>query len=290
MAGRKTVLVTGGTGRQGGAVARSLLARGQKVRVLTRFPDRERARDLRNLGAEVVEGDFDDPDSLKPAVRGTDGVFLMGTPLEKGVRAEVAHGKAMVMACWKFGGPHIVYSSIAGANRETGIPHFESKRRVEDDIRRTDLPRTILRPAWFMENFESPMLLPAVQRGVLAMPLAPGTRLQMVSLADLAAFAAEAFLKPRPFLGEEIDLAGDELTMEEIADAVSVAQGRPVRYRSVPGGRARSTVGRDFALMYRWIEEQGFGVDIEALRERWEIPLTPFRDYLRRSDFARKAA
>jgi uncharacterized protein YbjT (DUF2867 family) len=290
MAGRKTVLVTGGTGRQGGAVARSLLARGQKVRVLTRFPDRERARDLRSLGAEVVEGDFDDPDSLKPAVRGTDGVFLMGTPFEKGVRAEVAHGRAMVMACWKFGGPHIVYSSIAGANRETGIPHFESKRRVEEYIRQTEPPHTILRPAWFMENFESPMLFPAIQRGVLSMPLAPDTRLQMVSLADLGEFAAEAFIKPKPLLGEEIDLAGDELTLEEIADAVSEVQGRPLRYKAVPAGRVRSAVGRDFALMYRWIEEQGFGVDIEALRERWEIPLTSFRDYLRRSVIARQAA
>jgi uncharacterized protein YbjT (DUF2867 family) len=290
MAGRKTILVTGGTGRQGGAVARSLLARGQNARILTRFPDRERARDLRNLVAEVVEGDFDDPDSLKPAVRGTDGVFLMGTPFEKGVRAEIAHGRAMVLACWKFGVPHIVYSSIAGANREAGIPHFESKHRIEDYIRQAEPPHTILRPVWFMENFGSPMLFPAIERGVLSTPLAPDTKLQMVSLADLGEFAAEAFLKPKAFLGEEIDLAGDEMTLEEIANAVSEVQGRPVRYRAIPAGRVRSAVGRDFALMYRWIEERGFGVDIEALKERREIPLTSFRDYLFRSGLAWKAA
>lgn len=127
MAASKTILVTGATGQQGGAVARSLLAKGQHVRVLTRSP--EKAKELARNGAEVVRGDFEDRVSLKEAVHGADGVFLMGTPFEKGPEAETEQGKSIVMACWKFGAPHVVYSSVCGANSGTGIPHFESKAR-----------------------------------------------------------------------------------------------------------------------------------------------------------------
>jgi uncharacterized protein YbjT (DUF2867 family) len=154
MTASETILVTGGTGQQGGAVARSLLAKGERVRVLTRSPDR--AGELAKKGAEIVRGDFENRDSLREAVRGVDGVFLMGTPFEKGPKAEVEQGKSIVLACWKFGAPHIVYSSVCSANLGTGIPHFDSKAKVESYIRETVQPCTILRTVWFMENFASP--------------------------------------------------------------------------------------------------------------------------------------
>src|SRR5512145_23227 len=132
MAKRRTVLVTGATGQQGGAVARSLLGKGQNVRVMTRRPDM--AHDLARLGAEVVRGDFDDREGLKDALRGVQGVFVMGTFAEKGVEAEAEQGRAMVLACWKAGIPHVVYASVCCAGERTGIPHFESKARVERAI------------------------------------------------------------------------------------------------------------------------------------------------------------
>ncbi len=288
MAGSKTILVTGATGQQGGVVARSLLAKGQKVRVLTRSPGK--AKELANSGAEVLPGDFEDRKSLKDAIRGTDGVFLMGTPFEKGPEAEAEQGKSMVMACWKYGAPHLVYSSVCAANLGTGIPHFESKALVESYIRQTAQPCTVLRPVWFMENFSSPWLAPSIEKGVLSTPVLPDRKFQMIALADIGEFASEAFLRPKEFIGQEIDLAGDELTMSDIALQIACAMNRPVRYETIPEDKAEAAVGHDFAVMYRWFNRVGYQVDIEALKKQWGIALTSFSRWLGRSMLYKKAA
>lgn len=288
MAAKRTILVTGATGQQGGAVARSLLGKGQIVRVMTRRPDK--VHDLARLGAEVVRGDFDDREGLKDILRGVQGVFVMGTFAEKGVEAEVEHGTAMVLACWKAGIPHVVYSSVGSADKHTGIPHFESKARVERAIEEVGQPATILRPVWFMENFEAPWLLPSIQLGVLRTPLLADRKLQMIALADIGEFASEAFLRPNDFIGKKIDLAGDALTFPEVATRIARALSRPVRYEVVPDDKAEAAVGSDFAAMYRWFNREGYRVDIEALRKTYGIPLTSFDRYLSRSRLYQKAA
>ncbi len=288
MPGSRSILVTGATGQQGGAVARCLLEKGQEVRVLTRSP--EKVKELARKGAEVVRGDFEDPESLKEAVKGVAGVFLMGTPFEKGTKAEMEQGKAVVLACWKFGTPHLVYSSVCAANRHTGIPHFESKAQVEYYLRQTGQDCTILRPVWFMENFTAPWYYPSIERGVLSTPILPDRKLQMIALGDIGEFASEAFLRPKEFIGEEIDLAGDELTMEEIALQISCATNRRIRYEPIPEEKAEPAVGPDFALMYRWFNREGYNVDIEALKNRWGIRLNSFSRWLGRSILYKKAA
>ena len=288
MAASRTILVTGATGQQGGAVARSLLAKGQKVRVMTR--SLEKAKEMANRGAEVVRGDFEDRVSLREAIRGADGVFLMGTPFEKGPNAEIDQGKEIVLACWRFGAPHIVYTSVCGANLGTGIPHFESKAKVESYIKETGQACTILRPVWFMENFTSPWLYPSIEKGVLTTPVLPDRKLQMIALPDIGEFASEAFLRPKEFIGKEIDLAGEELTMKEIALQISCAANREIRYETIPEDKAEAAVGHDFALMYRWFNRQGYQVDVEELRNRWRIHLTSFSRWLGRSALYRKAA
>ena len=288
MPGSQTILVTGATGQQGGAVARCLLDKGKKIRVLTRSP--EKAKELSDRGAEVVRGDFEDTESIKEAIQGVAGVFLVGTPFEKGPQAEIEQGKTVVLTCWKLGTPHVVYSSVCAANRNTGIPHFESKARVESFLRQTGQECTILRPVWFMENFTSPWLNPSIEKGVLSMPVLPGRKLQMIALGDIGEFASEAFLRPKEFIGEEIDLAGDELTMEEIALQISCASNRKIRYEPIPEEKAEAAVGEDFASMYRWFNREGYNVDIEALKNRWEIRLTSFSRWLGRSMLYKKAA
>ena len=288
MAARKTILVTGATGQQGGAVASSLLGKGQMVRVLTRTP--EKAKELASKGADIVRGDFEDRESLKEAIHGTDGVFLMGTPFEKGPDAEAEQGKSIVLACWKFGAPHVVYSSVCAANLGTGIPHFESKARVESYVKQTGQDYTILRPVWFMENFSSPWLYPSIEKGVLSTPVLPDRKLQMIALSDIGEFASEAFLRTEEFAGKEIDLAGDELTMTDIALQISCATNQSIRYETIPEEKAEAAVGRDFALMYRWFNRQGYQVDIEELKNRWGIRLTSFSRWLGRSMLYKKAA
>ncbi len=288
MAPRKTILVTGATGQQGGAVARALLGKGQSVRVMTRRPDK--AKELARLGAEVVRGDFDDVESLRKALRGVQGVFVVGTFHEKGVEAETEQGKAIVRECKGAGIPHVVYTSVGSADKNTGIPHFESKAKVERAIAELGQPATILRPVWFMENFEAPWLRPSLEQGVLRTPLQAEKKLQMIAVGDIGEFASEAFLRPADFIGKKIDLAGDALTFPEVVARISKALNRPIRYEVIPDDKAEGAVGPDFAEMYRWFNKVGYSVDIEGLRKTYGIPLTSFDRYLSRSRLIRKAA
>lgn len=288
MAARKKILVTGATGRQGGAVARRLLERGEPVRVMTRSP--EKARDLKRMGAEVVRGGFDHYLTLEQAVRGVRGVFIMSTPYEKGPGAEVEQGRAMVYACLDEAVPHVVFSSVCCADRNTGIPHFESKHEIEEYVRDSGLKYTILRPASFMENFVSPGMRASFEKGTVSLPLDPETILQMICVNDVGEFCCEAFRRPEEFIGAEIDLAGDRRRVKDAVAELSCTMNRPIRYRRIPDDEAEDLLGDDVATMYGWLNEDGFDVDIEALRRRYGIPLTSFSRFLGRSGLYRKAA
>ncbi len=283
MAHSQTILVTGATGQQGGAVAQSLLRQGQKVRVLTRNPDR--AAGLVRQGAEVARGDLADQASLEQALRGVDGVFAMTTFLEAGIDAEVQQGIVLADAVKKAKIKHCVYTSVGSADRNTGIPHFETKWKIEQHIRQLDIPATFLRPVWFMENFGT-FSRPSPD-GVLMLPLRPETKLQMIAVKDIGEFGAAAFLRPNEFIGQAIDLAGDALTMPEVTAHLSRTMGRQVRFQQMPDDQAEAALGRDFALMFRWFNEVGFAVDIPALKKRFGIPLTAFTHILTQADWAK---
>src|SRR5215217_3745854 len=169
----KPILVTGATGQQGGAVARALLAQGQKVRVMTRNP--EKAASLAKAGAEVVQGDLTNQAILQMALRGVHGVFAMSTPFEAGMEAEVRQGIMLADAAKQAGITHYVYTSVGSAHRNTRIPHFESKWKVEQHIRQIGLPATILRPVWFMENFTT-FAKPSAE-GIMMLPMKPDRKL-----------------------------------------------------------------------------------------------------------------
>ncbi|MBI5624047.1 MAG: NmrA/HSCARG family protein [Elusimicrobia bacterium] len=283
----KVVLVTGATGKQGGTVARALLKAGFRVRALTRRP--EKAVDLSAAGAQVVQGDFEDRSSLAAALKDADGVFAMSTPFEAGLQAEVSQGMTLVAAAQAARVPHLVFTSVASADRGTGIPHFETKARIEAYLKGMAVPYTILRPVWFMENFGT-WLLPFIMQGDLPAPVKPETCLQMVALKDIGRFAAAAFSDPKRFLGKEIDLAGDALTFPAVADILSQVMLRSVLFRRIPPEAAERAVGRDFALMYRWFDETGYDVDIQALEKAYGFTPTTFPEFLAAAEWARPAA
>ncbi|MGO2994407.1 MAG: NmrA family NAD(P)-binding protein, partial [Brachybacterium alimentarium] len=133
-----TIAVYGATGQQGGAVLDALLAKGASVRALVRNPSSDRAQALAQRGVELVQADADEPASLVPALDGVKALFFMTTP-PGGVQTEDTEGEtrqgiALADAAKQAGVPHVVYSSVGGAERETGVPHFESKRRVEEHL------------------------------------------------------------------------------------------------------------------------------------------------------------
>lgn len=279
----KTILVTGATGQQGGAVAKALLAKGQKIRVMTRNPDKASA--LAKAGAEVVKGDLTNPGDLQAALRAVHGVFAMSTPFEAGMDAEVRQGIEMADAAKRASVAHYVYTSVGSAHRNTGIPHFDSKWKVEQHIKKIGLPATILRPVWFMENFTT-FAKPSAE-GVLSLPMKPGRKLAMVALKDIGEFGASAFVRPNDFLGQAIDLAGDDLTMAEVAAQLSKAMGRPIRFQEFPLDQAEAAMGHDFAVMFKWFDDVGYAIDMPGLKRQFSLPLTTFAEWARTVDWAK---
>ena len=125
---------------------------------------------------------------------------------------------------------HLVYSSIADADRETGIPHFDSKHQMERHIQAQNLPYTIVAPAYFMDNLIAPFMLPGLKQGLLSMAM-PATRgLQQISVQDIASFTALVIENRDRFLGKRVNIAGDEIDGARVADIVSRVSGHQIDY------------------------------------------------------------
>lgn len=278
---KRTVLVTGATGQQGGAIARELLARKYRVRAMTRKPDSPAARALAALGAEVVAGDLDDASSLDRVLPGAWGTFGVQNTWEAGVEREEEQGKRLAELARRAGVQHYVYASVGSAHRRTGIPHFDNKWRVEETVRSLGFPsHVILRPVFFMENWASPWFLPGIKEGQLAIGLAPDVRLQQIAVADIGRYGALAFDRAGELNGQAIDIAGDALTPVEVASLISEAAGRPVRHLRVPIEEVRK-VSADYAAMLEWFERVGYDADIDGTAARFGIAPTRFRDWVR---------
>jgi len=262
---KQTVLITGATGHQGGAVWRQLRERGFPTRLMTRHPEGEEARKLVGHGTEVVRGDFDDPASLTRALEGVAGVFAVQTAAEEGTEGEVRHGINLVDAAKRVRINHFVYSSVGSADRKTGIPHFESKFRIEEHLRNTGMRYTIFRPVFFMENWLA--MRKAIEGGTLALPLPPDTPLQMIAVDDIGAFVAMALERPGHWQGRAVDLAGDELPIGSIVETLGRMEGRRVDYVQTPWDEFEKSAGHDMTLMYRWFQDVGYSTDISALRQ-----------------------
>jgi uncharacterized protein YbjT (DUF2867 family) len=148
----QTIVVTGATGKQGGAAFRHLKQRGFTLRAMVRNPENPQARELAGRGDEVLRGDFDDMESLERVLDGADGAYSVQA-WEGGVETEIRQGIAFAEAANRQDVGHFVYSSVGAADQNTGIPHFESKNKIEERIRQIGMPYTILRPVFFMENW-----------------------------------------------------------------------------------------------------------------------------------------
>ncbi len=280
----QTILVLGATGQQGGAVASHLLQDGWKVHALVRNPNSDQAQTLRQQGIELVQGDLNQPSSLLEAMKGVYGVFSMQTIGEGGTAAETRQGKAVADAAREAGVHHLVYSSVGGAERQTGIAHFESKWQVEEYIRALGLPATILRPVFFMSNLFQYYAVKEEADGTLTLiqALHPQTRLQMIAVEDIGTFAALAFAHPETFLGKAIEIAGDALTPSEIAERIERATGKPTRFVELPLEQLRS-MDTETANMYTWFNQSGYQADIPALQKLHPALLT-FEAWLRQAN------
>jgi uncharacterized protein YbjT (DUF2867 family) len=277
------VLVIGATGNQGGHVARLLLQKGHGVAAFTRQAQSPASQKLVNLGARIVTGDLNDRTSVERAAEGVDAIFAMGTPFEAGIEAEIRQG-SMVAEAARARGKYLVYSSVASANRNTGIPHFESKWEVEQHIARIGAEAAIVAPVYFMENllaFQKQRL----QEGFYATPLRADLKLSQIALSDLAGFAVLALENKERFVGKRIDVASDDLTGAHAAAILAKVLGKPIKYFQVPLEEIRK-MSEDLVIMYEWFERVGYHLDIAALHGEYpEVGWHTYEGWAREQDW-----
>lgn len=262
---RPLILVAGATGNQGGAVVDALLEHSDqwRVRALTRDPSGAPAKALAARGVEIVAGDMADKESLKQALEGAYGVFGVQNSRTAGLKGEVQQGITLVDAARAAGVEHFVYASVGGVERVRGIPHFDTKWEIEQHLRAAGLPATVLRPTTFMDVFT--MRGASVGLSMMATALGLRKSLQMVAVRDIGVFARLAFEQPETYTGQALELAGDQLTVPDIATRLKAA-GRPGRYARFPRVLLRA-MGKEARMLF-WFEDSGYNADIPALRKQ----------------------
>jgi uncharacterized protein YbjT (DUF2867 family) len=272
------ILITGVTGQQGGAVARSLQGAGFRLRGLTRKPDGDRAAALARTGVEIIKGDLDDETTLRRALAGAWGVFAVQNTAEAGVEREEAQGKRLATLARETGVEHFVYTSVGSANKQTGVPHFDNKGRIEETVRGLRFPsHVILRPVFFMENLLAPFSL---QGSTLAWALGPSTKLQMIAVEDIGWFGGRAFTDAT-LNRREIDLAGDIRTLPESAEVLTEALGRPIAFAQTPIEPVRQ-YSKEMAVMLEWFDRVGYSADITGLEREFGRSLTKLPEWARK--------
>ncbi|QIS14618.1 NmrA/HSCARG family protein [Nocardia arthritidis] len=266
------ILITGATGKQGNATARKLRADGVPVRALVRDPDAPSARELAGLGAELVVGDFDAPDTLTPAVAGTRAVFLVPPaafgPSGWDSELEAARGIAMVDAAVRAGVEQIVFTGIAQLRDDSWGTY--GKDKIENAVAASGLRYTLLRPVRFMENYlnAATLTLDGIRADGVHRHLFPADQpLQMIAVADIAELAALIFADPARFHGRTLELAGDAPTPVAAAELITAATGHKITYQEITAAEA-DAIGKQIGNTWRLTHEHGgWQADIQALRE-----------------------
>ncbi|NGM71481.1 NmrA/HSCARG family protein [Natronolimnobius sp. AArcel1] len=284
-----SVLVTGATGNQGGSVVDHLLESETEFDVygLTRDASSDVAESLSDRGVTMVEGDLDEPDSFASHVADVDAVFAVTNFWTVGYDQQVQQGKNIADVASEEDVDQVVFSGVGSHWEDTGVPHFDSADEIEQHAQDLDLPLTTLGPVFFFQNLEA-FAEDVVEDGQLALPLEEGVSLQMIDDDDVGHAAAVALENPDEFIGERIELAGDELTLAETADVLSEVTGQDVDPVHVPIEDAYDSFGEEFTVMCEWFNEVGYSADIDGLEERFGFEFADLETYLRENGWEDK--
>ncbi|KAF9888630.1 hypothetical protein FE257_008562 [Aspergillus nanangensis] len=279
------LLITGATGKQGGAVVDSLIAQNGDVEILavTRNAQSGTAQKLAQKSNKIklVQGDLDDPAGIfQNAKKVTSmpiwGVFSVQTVNmgKDGTAIEERQGKALIDEAIAQHVEYFVYTSVdrggdASIDTPTNIPHFISKHNIEQHLfeKTKDgvMNWTVLRPTFFFDNI-APGFLGKVTITAWDMYL-KGKPLQAIATSDIGYFAASAFLHEDRFRNQCISLAGEELTFETLAKKFKSKTGKsvPTTYRVFI--YIIMWMSKEFSTMFQWFHDRGYGADIEQLRK-----------------------
>lgn len=279
-----TILITGATGKQGGATIDALLsAAGSSditIFALTRNIESPSAVKLTQKSDKIklLQGDLNDcPAIFEAAPQPIKSVFCVTMPnigFGSGGANEEELGKALIDSAIKHGVKHFVFTSVDRHGRDsdndpTNVPHFISKANIEKHLKEnagTKMTWTILRPVAFMENFVPGMagkIFPTAWHASLS----PTTKLQLVATADIGYFAAQALLKPKEYSGRAISIAGDELTFGEANEIFESRLGKDIPRTFNFVATTLLWAIKDVGLMFAWFEQRGYAADINALKK-----------------------
>jgi len=272
-----TILVTGATGKQGGAAMKKFLqdntSNNYTLRALTRNPTSPASLKLSSQGVQLFKGDLEDPESLKEALTGTDIAFLITTPDgPKKSESEVNQGKTFIDIAKSTNLKYLVYTSVDGAERDSKVPHFESKYIIEQYLEASGIPHTILRPVAFMDNFPTQTgFVTAMVFGLFTTAL-KGKKLQYIAVEDIGYAAAKVIESSttgeqrQQYQGKAIPLAGDNLTMTQVLDVYEKVLGYRPWQAWIPNLMV-SLMPYDFKMMFKFFEERGYTVNIGEVKE-----------------------
>jgi uncharacterized protein YbjT (DUF2867 family) len=271
MENQKHIFVTGITGNQGSAVAAHLLAGGHMVTGLTRNAGSEKARQWKDRGAAIIEGDLDDPSVYQADMAGSDALFLIQSKQSK--QSEIRQAKKFIDAARSGDVKHFVYTSVLGADLNTGVPHFDSKQEIEQYLVSSGLEYTIVRPASFYENNLIPQVADGIRKGRYMTPLNRTCRQQLIGVEDIGKIVAQVISGPDRYAGRILSIATDEIEIGDLPELFSEALNRPVKFRKLPGLIVRLAMGKDLHKMFRYMNQHNFCVvdNIREVRDEFQI-------------------
>jgi uncharacterized protein YbjT (DUF2867 family) len=237
---RKTIVVCGASGNQGGAVVQSLLSSQQwNIVALSRNPDSERMMDFKRTGVTVKRADLEDKASLTKAIENAYGCFGVTQPWSSdykkvNIEGEIEQGRNIVDACLEAGVKHLVQSTVLHfGTGKTEIPHVDSKLDIEEYLMKNKVPYTLLRPASFMDNIGTHFF--PVKKGSIKGFVDGDAKVPYIACEDIGVFARLAFEHPDDFIGKEINMIGDFVSGEELCRSMSkLRDGEHFNYKTTP--------------------------------------------------------
>jgi uncharacterized protein YbjT (DUF2867 family) len=263
----RIIVVAGAAGLQGGAVARALLKNGWHVRALTRNPNSESSKKLASMGAEVVQGDMEKPETLAPVFENAYGVYNVQNPVISGADGEIRQGKNMAYAAHQAGVQHVVYGSAGTGSRGTGIPSWETKLVIQEAMQALNLPLTILRPMAFMELMTHKKFYPQMSTwSVMPRLMGEDRIVGWLSAEDLGTIAARVFADPTQFLGRDLKLASDIKTINECRSIYQEFMGKAPPSLPMPVWLFErfGFVGQDLGRMWRWLRNNEIVIETDT--------------------------
>ena len=255
MTNNNIIFVTGGTGNQGGAVARNLISSGFTVKALTRNPDSAKALDLKKLNIQLVKGDLNNADTYREYLKDIYGIFSVQT-FENGVDKEISQGITLATLAKEFGIKHFLYSSALGTDLDSGISHIDSKLKIENHIKQSGLPFTIIRPSSLYENFLIPQVKKGILKGKLVQPVNGDTILQYVAAVDIGKAATRIFENNERYMGKILPLATEQLSTLEVAQIFSEVLNKKIEYKKLPALIIKLFIGKSVYKMFKWMDEK----------------------------------